>query len=186
MSKELSPADEARVAIYCDWIDQLGERLKSDWGRQRLREYIRQKLAQGTLPTMDVIAAARAGNEDADIALRELAVEMLDRGEMPPAALRAYTMEVLRRGPAAVSQGRVFADDFARDLAIAAMVTLAAHCWDDLRATRNLASKKHSCASLLSIALNRKGHPLSEARVNKIHGSRNQIAEGLSATIPTE
>jgi hypothetical protein len=83
--KELSRADEMRVTIIAAWIDELGEKLKSDWARQRLRDYIRQKLVQGTLPTMDVIAAARAGNEDADVALRELAIEMLDRGEIPAA-----------------------------------------------------------------------------------------------------
>jgi hypothetical protein len=181
--KELSRADEMRVTIIAAWIDELGEKLKSDWARQRLRDYIRQKLVQGTLPTMDVIAAARAGNEDADVALRELAIEMLDRGEIPAAALRAYAMEALRRGPAAVSQGRVFADDFVRDIAIALMVAMAAHCWD-LAPTRSPASKKNSAAALVTIALNRKGFLLGEARVNKIHGSRNQIAERLSASIP--
>jgi hypothetical protein len=115
--------------------------------------------------------------------LRELAIDMRDRGEMPAAALRAYAMEALRRGPAPVSQGRVFADDFARDIGIAAMVIITAHCWN-LAPTRNPASSKNSAAALVTIALNRKGFSLGEPRVNKVYGSRNQIAERLSASIP--
>jgi hypothetical protein len=171
------------VDIICGWIDKVAERLTSEKGRRVLRDYIRDRVRQGTLPTMQVIASAKAGNDDADIALRELVVEMLDRGEMPPAALRAYAQEALIRAPVPSLRGRSLADTWMRDAGFVILIALAAQCWQ-LPPTRNRASKKPSAAYLVEVALNRKGFNITEARLNKIYGSRDQLADRLSASIP--
>jgi hypothetical protein len=65
-------SEDQAVELITQWIDRMAEKITSDQARKTLREYIQKKLRDGTLATMDVIAAARAGNDDADIALREL------------------------------------------------------------------------------------------------------------------
>lgn len=174
--------DEA-VEVIMEMIDRIAEKITSDAGRKTLREYIQKKLREGTLAIMDVIAAARAGNDDADVVLRELAIEMLDRGEMPGAALRAYTQEALRRAPIPSPRGRNIADTWKRDVGIAALVHAVAVLFE-LPRTRNPASKQPSAAWLASLALNRKGFSLGERQVNKICGNVDEVAAKLYATIP--
>jgi hypothetical protein len=50
--------------------------------------------------------------------------------------------------------------------------------------TRNPTSKKPSAASLVTLALNRKGFSIGERQVNKISCDVDRIAAKLSATIP--
>jgi hypothetical protein len=108
--------EEEMIDTVAHWIDQVGALLTTEAARIVLRDRIRAMVRAGTLPTMQVIEAARAGHEEADMALRELSVEMLDRGELPPAALRAYAQEALIKPPATYPAGRNIADTWLRDV----------------------------------------------------------------------
>jgi hypothetical protein len=171
------------VNTVADWIDRVAAALTSETARLVLRKHIRDMLRQGAISTMQVIEAAEAGHEDADIALRELLVEMSDRGEIPGAALRHYGQKALLRAPVTYPPGRNLADTWLRDIGIAVLVTLAVERWQ-MPATRNRASNRPSACSMVSEALGRRGHNIGERRVEKIFGTRCQIAQKLSASIP--
>ena len=55
------------------WIDLVGEWLTSEAGRRVLQDDICKRLHAGTIPTASVIAAAEAGHQAADLALRAFA-----------------------------------------------------------------------------------------------------------------
>jgi cytosine/adenosine deaminase-related metal-dependent hydrolase len=120
--------------IVDDWVDRVAELLTAETARLTLRNHIREMVRAGTIEIMQVIAAARAGHADADLALRQLGVELLDRGEMPGAALRAYLQESLIQAPVTYPPGRNLADTWMRDVGIALLVKLTAAC--GLHATR--------------------------------------------------
>src|SRR5688572_16560358 len=67
--------------------------LHPEAGRINLRRMLKQVALNHPLRMMWVIDNARAGWDDADLALRELAIEIVDRGEALPTALGAYVME---------------------------------------------------------------------------------------------
>ena len=81
---------DAMVDTVAHWVDVVGAMLTSEAGHILLRNHIRKMLREGAIETLKVIAAAEQGHRDADLALRELGAEMLDRGEMPNATLRSY------------------------------------------------------------------------------------------------
>jgi len=167
-----------------EWVNKVGDRLTSEGSRLALRHYIREMVRSGTIPTMRVIAAARDGHEDADFALRELAVEMLDRHEPLPSALAAYVQEALLRAPVTYPQGRNIVDTWLRDIGIAVLVSLTVQRWE-IPATRNRASKRPSACYIVSLALNQtRRAPIRERQVERIFGSHNKLAVKLSASIP--
>ena len=130
---------------------------------------------------MQVIAAARSGNRDADLALREVAAEMLDRGQLPPTLLRAYAQEALLQPPVTYPQGRNIGDTWSRDLTIAGLVGTASRSWN-LPITRSHHSKnphRLSACYLVAKALGRHGINVSERRVEKIFHAQMKNAERL-------
>ncbi len=186
MPKNLPAAPlETEIAATLDhWIDLVAEALTTDAARTLLRAHIRERVRQGTIPTMQVIEAARAGHEDADAALRELAAEMLDHGEMPPAALRTYAQEALVRPPTTYPRGRNLTDFWLRDVAIAVIVAMGVERWSSLPPTRNRASKRPSMCGLVSLALGRRHISVGERRVEKIYADHGKLAARLSASMP--
>jgi hypothetical protein len=176
--------EDEMVNTIVHWIDLVAAALTSEAGRLRLRHDIRERLRQGTIPTMQVIAAARAGHQDADLALRELIAEMIDRKEDLPTTLAGYAQEAMFRAPTTYPPGRNIADTWMRDIGFAVLVTLAADHWR-LPATRNRASKHPSACYVVSLALNCRGHNIGERQVERIFGNHGKLAERLSASIPT-
>jgi hypothetical protein len=176
-------SEETMVDVVTHWIDLVAEMLKSETARLYLRAHIRGMLKQGTVSTLKVIEAARAGHAEADFALRELAVEMLDCGEMPPALLRAYVQEALVRAPVTYPAGVNIVDYWMRDIGIAVMVELTMLHWP-LRATRNRVSKRPSASTIVSRALSKRGHIIGEWQVERIFSNHHKLAERLSASIP--
>lgn len=173
------------VATVAHWTELVAALLTTESSRTILRNRIREMVRQGTIPTMQVIAAARDGHQDADYALRELAVEMLDNHDVLPSALAAYVQEALLRPPVSYPPGRNIADTWLRDIGIATLVSLAVERWHpDLPATRNSASKRLSACYLVSCALGRQGINVAEKRVAKIFGEHGKLAGKLSASMP--
>jgi hypothetical protein len=131
------------VDTVAHWIDLVGEALTADAARLTLRRFIRETLRQGTIPTMQVIAAAEAGHQDADMALREAAAEYISRREEMPTEIANYVQRALVMPPVTYPPGRNLADTWLRDVGIAVIVQLAVERWR-LTATRNRASSKPS------------------------------------------
>ena len=71
-----------KVAVVQKWMT-------AEASREWLEAMLRDHLCQGLIETMRVVAWADAGDEIADAALRRVYAEMCDRGEEPPATLKA-------------------------------------------------------------------------------------------------
>jgi hypothetical protein len=69
--------------------------LRPEAGHVQLRQILKLLAASHPFELARIIADARAGWKDADMALRELTAEILDRGGDLPAQLRAFTIERL-------------------------------------------------------------------------------------------
>jgi hypothetical protein len=175
------------VDAIAHWIDLVAELMTVEASRLIMRKEIRDRLREGTIPVMQVIEAAEHGHQDADFALRELAVETIDRGQPLPTAIGAYVQKALLRPPVTYPPGRNFVDTWVRDAGVALLVKLAVERWN-VPATRGHLSqnseKRLSACYLVSVALGRRGYNLRERSVEKIHSDRRRIAERLSATIP--
>jgi hypothetical protein len=176
------------VDTIIHWLDLFEEILTTEAARAVLRNHIRERLfRQEVIPRMQIIAAAEAGHQDADLALRELAAEYISRREEMPTELANYVQRALLQPPVTYPPGRNIADTWLRDVAIAMLVRQTMERWG-VPATRSHISKKNhrlSACYLVAIALVRRGHILSERRVEKIFASHpRQLAERLSASIP--
>jgi hypothetical protein len=99
-------ADMADTVAH--WVDLVAAMLTTEAARLTLRRHIRETLRQGTVPTMRVIAAAEAGHQDADMALREAAAEYISRREEMPTEIANYVQRalVIRTRPGATSPTR--------------------------------------------------------------------------------
>jgi hypothetical protein len=187
MTKKLPMLVESEIDTMVDtvahWVDVVGAMLTSDAGHLLLRNHIRKTLREGAIETLKVIAAAEQGHRDADLALRELGAEMLDRGEMPNATLRSYLVKALVMAPVSYPPGRNIADTWLRDIGIAVMVSLAKMHWPHLRPTRNRASKRPSHSTIVALALSKRGYSLTEWQVGRIFGNHNKLAGRLSASM---
>src|SRR6266511_3346694 len=131
-------AEADMVDTVGHWVELVGEAMTAEAARTTLRNYIRGMLRRGTIPTMRVIAAAEAGHQDADMALREVAAEYIDRRVVMPTV--------------SYPPGRNLADTWLRDVCVAVLVHLVVERWH-LRATRNRASERHSACSVVALAL---------------------------------
>jgi hypothetical protein len=117
------------VDTVAHWIDLVAAMLTADAARLTLRRHIREMLRQGTIPTMQVIAAAEAGHQDADMALREAAAEYISRREEMPTEIANYVQRALVMPPVTYPPGRNLADTWLRDVGIAVIVQLAVERW---------------------------------------------------------
>ena len=134
---------------------------------------------------MQVIAAAEAGDQDADHVLRQLIIECISRDEKMPPELKAYEQRALLRAPIGAAPGRNVGDTWKRDLGIAVLVQMTMGKWH-LPRTRSRVSKNPASLSacyLVGIALGRRGVNLNERGVEKISLGHVEarLAERLSA-----
>jgi hypothetical protein len=111
------PEAEA-IKLIVHWIDLLINCMTSDAGHRVLQKGLCNQITNGTLPCMQVIAAAESGQPDADAALRVIAAEYLGRREGMPTELANYVQRVLVFPLIAPASGRTFGDNFMRDIAI--------------------------------------------------------------------
>ncbi len=175
-------AEADMVDTVGHWVELVGEAMTAEAARTTLRNYIRGMLRRGTIPTMRVIAAAEAGHQDADMALREVAAEYIDRREEMPTALANYVQRALVMPPVSYPPGRNLADTWLRDVCVAVLVHLVVERWH-LRATRNRASERHSACSVVALALVGRIN-VGEQQVERIYREHGLIARKLYASIP--
>jgi hypothetical protein len=159
------------VDAVAHWFDLTDAMLRTENSRLVMRAYLKRLIRQGTIPTLRVIGWANSGSEEADKALREIAAEMLDAGESPPANIRYYAASALIQ-PSQVKRGKGndAAENWLRDQCIAVIVSAAIERWYPyLPVSRNRASRKPSACSVVSAALVRRGINIGTRRVEKIY-----------------
>ena len=165
----LSESDMTDTVAH--WFDLATVMMNTDNSRLAVQAWLKTLIRQGTIPAVRVIEWANGGAADADIALRQVAAEMLDRGETPPTTIAGYAAQALNKPQVARRKGGDVADNWLRDRCIAVLVSLAIEHWHPyLPMTRNRASKKPCACSVVSAALIRRGINIGERRVEKIHG----------------
>jgi hypothetical protein len=187
--------EEEAIAAVAGWVDVVREKMSAEASRECLEGLACEYLRHGWSETIKVIDAAKDGDEIAHAALVRVFAEMLDRGEMPPAALRAYGELAAVRGPVKRSAGRnSWADNWRRDAGIAVLAYFAKEKFK-LRPTRNRESKKRnrkpSACSVVAAALGRaRIITITERRVENIWaGLAGQVAafvvaQKMSTPIP--
>jgi hypothetical protein len=95
--------------------------LDPDAGHIWMQNYLKQSAMAHPFSATEIIALARAGWKDADIAISQLAAEHLDRGEPPPAQVAAYAIEKLHPNSGGL-RGRDRGDHVFQDIAMAFLV----------------------------------------------------------------
>jgi hypothetical protein len=177
-----APIDEAAaVAIIAHFIDLMRDVLTPEASRAVLRDRIRWMVRSGAIPTIYVIGWARAGHEDADRALRELAVEMISRRQEMPTELAAFVQEALVMTPVIYPGGQNIASTWLRNVVIAVLVkeTMAR---SRVKRTRNRTTAWPSACSLVSAALVAKGINVGEDEVDRIFRENKKLARQTSAS----
>ena len=66
------------------WFDLIEQKMSTEAAHQELREGICDKVRSGAIPALQVIAEARAGDEDCHAVLVTVVTEMFRRHEWPP------------------------------------------------------------------------------------------------------
>ena len=183
--------ETAIVAAVTGWVGIVEQKMTAAASREWLEATLRDFLRQGLIETLRVVEAAEAGDEIAHAALCRVCAEMLDQGEMPPAALRAYGEKALLRGLVTRSAGRSGHDNWQRDIGIACLVYLAKESFG-LSPTRNREQRRRrqpSACSVVALALGRRHINVAEKRVENIwSGLRGQVAAfaiGLKVESPS-
>ena len=158
------------IDTVAHWFDLASVMLKAENSHLALQAWIKVLIRQGTIPAVRVIQWANDGVADADIALRQVAAEMLDRGQTPPATIAGYAASALNKPPIARRKGGDAADNWLRDLCIAVLVSPAVERWHPhLPMSRNRASKSPSSCSVVSAVLIKRRINIGERRVEKIY-----------------
>jgi hypothetical protein len=188
MNSTLPPIHEM-VETVASWIDLVADRLTSEYAHEKLQAYWAAEIGRGALSAMGVIEAAERGNGDADRAIRMVIADAIhgNRYDGLPPEVRGYHLKVLLRDEPGNSQaGRSYNDSYSRDLTISMLIAcVVVHWWPLLKATRNPASKKPSAATVITLALKKRGVTLTEKRVNTIYGDFAKIVPRLYSANPT-
>ncbi|WOH60935.1 hypothetical protein [Bradyrhizobium sp. BWC-3-1] len=157
------------IDTVAHWFDLAHELLQTEASHRYLQARLKALIRLGTIPTVKVIRWANDGVADAEIALLQVAGEMIDRGERLPATIAGYAVQHLGKPSATRRKGRDAADNWLRDQAIAAVVAKAVEHWHpDLPMSRNRASQWPSACSVVSAALIRRRINVTEKRVEQI------------------
>jgi hypothetical protein len=172
------------VPIITGWIDLIAGILTPEASHTLFRTYVRERLKAGSISLEWVIKFAEAGHQDLDLALRELAVEVLGRGEMPT-ELSAYVRRALLRPLVNYPPGKHITDTWARDPGIAGLVHLTMQEWRLLK-SRSHHSKhltRPSACQLVALALAQRGIMLGERRVEKIFDDNFAVGTKIAETM---
>jgi hypothetical protein len=170
-------------------IATIGHDLTAQRSRAWLETALRESLLRGSIEMLPVIEDAEQGDEIADAVLRQIYFDMRDAGREPPKTLEVYCLRVhvLKRGPAMRAAGRVWYDNWRRDIGIAVLVFMALVQFGrfNLRPTRNREQRRRqqpSMCSLVTAGIGRGGINISEKRVENIWARlQGQIGAYLAA-----
>ena len=172
MAKPKLPAaipESDMIETVAHWFDLAHELLQTQASHRYMQARLKALIRQGTIQTVKVIGWANDGAADAEIALLQVAGEMIDRGEQLPATIAGCAVQHLGKPQTPRRKGRDAVDNWLRDQAIAVAVAKAVEHWHpDLPMSRNRASPWPSACSLVSAALIRRRINVTEKRVEQI------------------
>jgi hypothetical protein len=188
----LSREVEEQVDIVVGWVRDLQDKTTPEEARRQMQNHILERLLKGqAMSRMQVIEAARAGNPDAEYALRVLAVELMSRREEMPTELLEFLMSITHPGWQPPPRKRSVTEEYMRQIGTACLIDRAKMEWPELvlvhnRATRRAGTGRPSICFLICEGLNRCGGNITETRVyNAYNEWRNgTFVKRLSATIP--
>jgi hypothetical protein len=124
--------------------------LHPDAGRAFARHMIKQYALTHPFNMTDVVDAAYGGSEDADIALRELVAEIIDRGEALPTVLGAYAVGLAHPSPRL--RGKKRATNILQDISIVTLIMELVEQFG-LKPTRNPLAPRPSACSIAATAM---------------------------------
>jgi hypothetical protein len=176
-------AEAAMIDTVAHWFDLAIALLQTENSQLHVQTWLKRLVRQGTIDAVRVIEWANRGSADADIALRQVASEMLDSGETPPKSITGYAVLALNKPPVARRKGGDAVDDLLRNQAISVIVSKAVEHWHPhLPLSRSHHSKalkqSPSACSIVSTALAKHRINVGERRVEKIF---NEFADLLPA-----
>ncbi len=149
------------------------QQMSASYSRKWLEAMACDCLQEGLIETLKLIEAADDGDEIADAALRRVYAEMSDRGEEPPATLKAYGIRAVLHGPVRRGRGaHTWFDHWRRDIGIAVLVFLVSEHFG-LSSTRNREQRRAgqlSGSSVVSAAFGRRRTNISEKTIENIWG----------------
>jgi hypothetical protein len=124
--------------------------LHQDAGEIFARRVLQLKALSGALGMLCVIEFARAGWDEADLALRELAMELMHRKQCPP-MLEAYAMEALKT-PYRRKRGRRKSTNLVQDVMLTALMADLVRKFS-LHPTRKTDAHRDSACDILVVAV---------------------------------
>jgi hypothetical protein len=142
--------------------------LHRDAGRALARRMIKQYALMHPFNMTSVVDAAWVGCNDADLALRELAAEMLDCKEQLPAVLAAYTIKLLHPSPRL--RGQKKATNLLQDITIATLIMVLIEQFG-LKPTRSQIGRKQrpsACSVVADVMAEAGLHRGTEGAVQQI------------------
>jgi len=169
------------VGVIDHWYSLVAELMTSEAGRRIMREDICRRLQAETLDVSAVIAAANAGHQDADLAIRAYAATFADEGrwEALPRQIQGYMVGAMLRAPTTYPRGKNLIDTWTRDIGIAVLVDLAATRWS-LPPTRGGSTEAPAASYFVGLVLSKRGHKLKEQQIGRIHRDHNKLAARLA------
>jgi hypothetical protein len=146
--------------------------LHPEAGRAFTRRLVKQYALMHPFNMDEIVKCAEAGWDDADIALRELVAEYVDRGEAMPAVLAAYNVRLINPNYVQPTKphGKKKADNILKDMVVVTLVMELITRFP-LEPTRfQLGRKrKHSACSIAADVTTEAGlHRGGEAAIQKI------------------
>jgi hypothetical protein len=169
-AQALAAAREAvsRMLEPMDYFDGIAP-LQPGGGRIVLRQILKRFAFWNSLNLSRLCMWARAGWDDADLALRELIAEFTERGLPMPATLSAYSLELIQpnRIPPATARGRKKATQFLQDICITVLVILLIE-EHGLTPTRRQKSRPSACSVIAEALAERGIHRGGEPAINKV------------------
>jgi hypothetical protein len=170
-----APTKQQMLDQTVEGLDRILPKMNSKWGRQQLRQALRDAVRGGTLSRLQVINAAEAGFAEADLALREEFVEIRERGEQVPLSLGGYMQRAVLRAPGGRGRGNELLEDFARNMAVCILVIFVRVSWKQTRGR---------AFDIVSEALGKRRITLSARRVENIFNGLKHVAKLLAGQIP--
>jgi hypothetical protein len=151
-----------------DWLFTAGlSPLHPQAGHRMVRGMLKRYALYHPLNMTEVCAWARAGSDDADLALVELIAEFTERGEQLPLGLAAYNLELIHPRRPSRFRGRKKVTHVMQDMIIVTMIILVIER-SGLKATRRQSTKPSACA-IVARALEEAGvHRGGEKAIEKI------------------
>lgn len=169
--QKLAEAD--MVATVAEWFDKI----KIGDQRAIMRQQLKAHIRASKITVEATIKSALAGHADADMALRELASEMMQQDQPVPAKLRDFAAAALVRPPMTYPRGYKLADSWVRDILICTIVKIAMETWP-IKKSRGTGKGPSAC-SLVSEALKRNGTNLSEKQVARIFEAQGTLPQRM-------